>query len=137
MIISPGNPVEDIYWQKRRTGVVLKAESVVVVPDSGSGHDMMVVKLANGSYISSRDISGAAYLPGNWPWTDAIIRALVKLGAITKANGDDHLALCQARIKEQQDGYRAHSLEATLKDCGLPATKAQQAFIDANKGKAW
>ena len=131
MICSPVTSVGSIYWPKRRTGKAMKAESVVVIPDGGA-HDLMIVRLANGGFVSSRDISKFAYLPGQYPWMDGTIKALVKLGAITQQAADEHMAVCEKRSEERQAAYQADNFIRLSEDTGIPLSPAQQAYVDAH-----
>jgi hypothetical protein len=134
MIISPVESVDQLYWPKRVTGRAIKADSVVVIP-SGGQHDLMIVKLANGGFISSRDISKYAYLPGQYPWMDSTIKALVKLGAITAQAASDHMAVCARNSERNQAKYNAESLSRLAKETGLKLSAEQKAYV-AKHGKA-
>ena len=131
MICSPVRAVDQIYWPKRRTGTAMKAASVIVIPEGGA-HDLMIVKLANGGFISSRDISKFAYLPGSYPWMDGTIKGLVKLGAISQQAADDHMAVCDKRTAERQAAYQADNFISLSESTGIPLSPAQQEYVDAH-----
>lgn len=132
MILSPNKAVDDAYWPKVKPNRAHKAEAIVIIPGGDGRNNIMVAKLANGGYVSSRDISKAAYRPGSWPWMDGTIKALVALGAITQADADEHKKRCDEVNARSTAHYAASSLALALSEAGLPATPEQQAFIDAN-----
>lgn len=132
MLCSPNEAVDSTLWPKVKPNRAHKAEAIVIIPSGDGRNNIMVAKLANGSFVSSRDISKAAYLPGSWPWMDGTIKALVALGAITQADADEHKARCDEVSARRTAHYAASSLASALTKAGLTATPEQQAFIDAN-----
>jgi hypothetical protein len=132
MICSPNQAVDNTRWPKVKPNRAHKAETIVIIPSGDGRNNIMVAKLANGSFVSSRDISKAAYMPGSWPWMDGTIKALVALGAITQADADEHKKRCDEVNAKSKAHYAAFSLASALAEAGLSATTEQQAFIDAN-----
>jgi len=133
MLCSPVDEVDNIWWPKRVTGRPVKAESVVVIADGGRD-GLMVVKLAGGGFISSRDISKFAYLPGQYPWMASTIKALVKLGAITQKAADDHMAVCARNTKRDEDRYNAETFKRLAEETGLGLSASQRRFVEQHSG---
>lgn len=133
MICSPVSSVDKIYWPKRRVSTAMKAESVVIIPDGRDG--IMVVKLANGGFVSSRDISKFAYLPGQYPWMEPTIKALVKLGAISQEAADEHMAVCEKRRAENAAHYNADSMVRLSEETGIELSASQRQYVSDNLKK--
>jgi hypothetical protein len=126
-IMSPVEAVDQIHWT-RATGRRLKARSIVIVPQQGQ-HDLMIAALEDGSFCCSRDISKYAYMPGQWPWMDGVIKGLVKLGAITQSAAATHMAACAEASRRSSNRHQAEMLERMSEETGLPLSPEQAAFV--------
>lgn len=133
-IISPVPAIDCIHWV-RATGRAHKAVAVIVVPGPGK-NELMIARLANGSFASSWDLSKAAYLPGSWPWTDAVIKALVKLEAITQADADAHLKACADYVQRRDVQHALEYLPDIAARAGVALTAGQKAAIAKATGAA-
>lgn len=127
-ILSNEEEIENIWWKQIKKGTSYKADSIVVVAGN-NGNDMMVARLADGSFVCSKDLSKAAYLPGNWPWNTPVMKALRSLGAITAGAMTRHLEHCEDVAKRQEHRYRAERLLQDLKEAGLTPTQEQDDYI--------
>lgn len=133
-IISPVPAIDNIRWV-RATSRAHKTEAVIVVPGPGK-NELMIARLANGCFASSWDLSKGAYLPGSWPWTDGVIKALVKLGAITQADADAHLQACADYVRRRDARYALESLPDVAERAGISLTAGQKAAIAKATGAA-
>ena len=131
-IISPvSEAISNIWWIRPKPGRAFKVEKAVLIPKAGQRHDedLLLMKLEGGGYACSRDLTKYAYLPGEYPWLDPVMKGLVALGAITQADMDAHVALCKQRTAERDLEWRAEQLWTGMKELGLEPTKAQRQFV--------
>jgi len=133
-IISPVEEIDQIFWV-RQTGRPMSARAIVIVPQDGQ-HDLMIADLGNGRFSCSRDLSKYAYMPGSWPWMDGVIKALVKLGAITQGAATRHMAVCKEASERSSNRHRAEMLQRLADETGLPLSSDQQAFVIAHARRA-
>ena len=131
VIMSPVEEIDKIHWAKVKKGQKLKALAVVVIHQEGQ-HDLMVADLGHGTFVSSRDLSGYAYMPGRWPWMDGTIKALVKLGAITPAAAARHMEACERNYQRNHARYNAEALIRLAEDTGIGLSPEQAAYVASN-----
>lgn len=68
----------------------------------------------------------ASYMLGRGDLTDAMIKALQRLGAITKAQLEEHMAAATKRSEDRRKKYAADELLSASKILGVPLTKTQR-----------
>lgn len=107
-----------------------KADKVVMV------EGIVLVKLDDGTFATNRDLGDYAYVPGAWPWLPPVMRALRKLGAISKADMDAHLALCAAKSADRDKAWDREQVLKIAKRRGLELTAEQLAILGANELEA-
>lgn len=117
-LISNQEAIENIRFVKLGA-TARKAERVVMVDK------IMVARLEDGCFAASVDLSGFAYVPGNWPWLTDMMNALVKLGAITPEQRDRHVELCEARSADRARAFDAQKLMAMAGQYGFDLTPDQ------------
>ncbi len=131
-IISPvSEAISNIWWIRPKPGRPFKVEKAVLIPKAGRNvdEDLLLMKLEGGGYACSRDLTKYAYLPGEYPWLDPVLKGLVALGAITQADMDAHVELCRQRTAERQMEWKAEQLWTGLTDLGLEPTDAQRQVV--------
>lgn len=118
MFISPVKEIDSLRMSVLKNRV-RSCKSIIV---SGG---MTVVNLGDGKWWSSwLGWNNGAYLPGgHYHATQTLLRCLEKLGVVSKAAVDKHLAICKSeydRINKQHDIRTLHRL---AKDLGFNLTK--------------
>lgn len=114
MIESPVEAVSRIYWTNPKAGRAVNIEKAVRVENE------YLFKVKGGGFVyTGRDLSKHAYMPGDWPWNNQVMKGLVAIGAITQEDMDKHLAACKARTEAQNLRYARDNLLRTFKDLGM------------------
>ena len=114
--------MDDIHFEMIPTERVIKnIESVIRVDGE------LVFKAKDGRLYWSRN-QNASYIAGMWPWAPAMMKALTKLGIITRKEADEHLREC----KEKDDARnREYDMERIRELCQRNGIKAP---AEAKKG---
>lgn len=126
MIMSFSEAIERLRFTSLQKGRVHKAECVVILDrPSPTGPDMALVKLANGEWT----VLGSRHTPnGNWAVMDQgltrfdknVLDALVKAGAITPEDRQEHERRVVAAKEERDRKYARESLERACATLGIP-----------------
>lgn len=90
-----------------------------------SGNVMIGIGKNGTVYTNSRAALNGAFVIGDWPWTDATMRALVSMGVISQDVVDRHMADVEKRSLEQSRKRAYESLAELSKEFGIKFTDAQ------------
>lgn len=108
-IISVSEMIERARFTSLKRGRVYKGAELIVMErrDGGTGPDVALVKLADGSF----SVLGSRHTPnGNWAvlsygvshFDQCVLQALVTLGAVSQADMDAHVAAAK-KAAERRD----------------------------------
>lgn len=119
--MSPVEKIDHLYINPLPAGKVLNVEKVIRVGN------ITVFATKNGKLYSpnSRRVS---YMLGKGDLTTSFMNAMHKLGAITKAQMDEHLKAAEAASKRREARHVADDLR-NVKAFGIKLTKKQEAFL--------
>ena len=98
-LLSPVREIKDLYFDKLPSSRVVKLVKGVRVGR------VTVFLGANGNLYSPSIDARMAYSCSNWLWSDSLMRALVKLGAISKASLVEHMEAAKLRDATRTVGY--------------------------------
>lgn len=129
---SPVKEIEDISFEKMPTKPT----------------EMMVVRVPHSSLLLGRDAKGKFYAHSfhgpqgkfyytlsDWHWTGDLMRALVRIGAITQAQADEHNAAARAAKRRNEARSVLQMTERDLERFGTKLTVAQRRKLErAAKG---
>lgn len=121
MVLMCSNEKLDNLPFAKPTGNVQKAEAVVKVDG------VLVVRLANGRFMTSaRDFHKWAYpISSEVTLRGPVIRGLQKIGFITKAEADEHMAQNKAAVERKNSAWRAKSILENADRLGIKMTAVQ------------
>ncbi len=86
-----------------------------------------------GQIYCDRIKTRAAYGFGVWPFTEQLLKALCKLGAISQAAFREHMAKAIAADKRRSEDFAKQRIEGYCADLGVQLSPAQRRII-AKKG---
>ncbi len=129
MVISSVEKIDNIHWADPSA---IGSSPKVVFLTKADG--IIVAKLANGC-LWSPSINKFGYLPGMWRWTPGLLKCLVRLDVITKADADEHLAICKRADEATSRRYDAEELRRLQKKYGGPKGLAKL-LLQTRKRKA-
>ena len=85
-----------------------------------------VMKLKKGYKLYSHSIkSHISYSADKWPWTDGLMRCLVKLKIITQEQMNEHLRFVNENNKKREKGYALEAIKKYSSKYGFKITKEQ------------
>lgn len=124
-IMSPVEKLDDLYFHPLPAGKPIRIAKAVRVKN------LTVMQGENGRLYATgggfRD--RVCYTVSEWPWTEAMMSALCKLGVITPEQRDWHLAVCRDRDRERDMKHHAWMLQTGAERLGVPLPKAAREAI--------
>lgn len=122
--ISPVEKIDHLVLKKIPTD-----RTINVVKATRDGR--VTLLLASDGKVYSSAADNFSYSLGRHINQTSTMRALRRLGVITKAQMEQHLAACEQRSLRRNMRHAADSITTDAKLLGIQLTKAQQAKIDA------
>lgn len=122
IICSSVPEIDCLYFKEMPSSRVVKIEKIVRVGKT------YVMKGENGS-LYSNNVGKFAYVPGQWPWVNDMMKALVKLKVITQDQMKAHLDHCDKNDKAKKKKYALDDIKRLTKDFGIKFTDEQIAVL--------
>lgn len=129
-LFSPVDSINKLVFKNLKNGQQLRNATVMRIAGT------LIVKSEDGTLFCDQfRRGGGAYTLGQWPWLNSLLRGLVKLKVITKAEQMEHQA--EARKKSEADDrkYHAETLEKILAKNNLKPTSQMKKFMKDNPPK--
>lgn len=122
MLMSPHEEIERIRFVQFPTRPTKKVEKIVRVDG------LIFAKMGERTVACSRDISKFAYpaTTRSFPWMEAVLKGLQRLGMISGKVMDDHMRRCRENSAATEREYQADQFRDAAKALGITLT-AQQA----------
>lgn len=117
-LLSPEN-LESLTIDRLPSGRVVKIDKSIRVGD------LVIFVGKNGNLYHTGRAGNYAYMPGNWPWTINMLKALLKLGAITQDHYDQHSAWEENYRSKRHNKYLISELVDSAKGLGIKLTQGQ------------
>lgn len=118
ILISTVPEIDNLYFKEMPS-----SRPVNVVKAVRVGR-IYIFKDSNGNLYSNK-IGRFAYMPGDWPWVDDTMKALLKLKVITKEQMDAHLEHCKMNSERREKEYALQNITEIGKKYGFKLTKRQ------------
>lgn len=123
--------MNDIHFEIIKPGKVIKnIEAVIRVVGE------LVFKTKDGRLYWSRN-QNACYVAGMWPWAPAMMRALVKLGIITRKEAEEHLRECKERDDARNREYDMERIRVSGTDARRSPGEGGGEAMMCRKCAAW
>jgi len=124
--MSPVQKIDALFLEPIPTN-----RAITVVKATRDGR--ITLLLAGDGKIYSSMSAKVSYMLGSSDIQTSTMRALHRLGVITKAQMDEHLAAGEKHSEQRRRKWAADSIVGDAKVLGIKLTKAQQAKVDAAK----
>ncbi len=122
--ISPVEKIDHLVLEKIPTN-----RTINVVKATRDGRVSLLLASDGKVYSSAAD--SFSYTLGKHDRQTSTMRALQRLGVITKAQMEQHLAACERRTVQREKMHAADAISSYAETLGIKLTKAQQARVDA------
>lgn len=127
-IMSPIKEIDQLWMDKMPSGKVMKGVDVICVDN------IVIVRGQRGAlyHAGNNRLGKFAYVFGVWPWTDALMRCLYKLGVLTATQVREHMerAVTHDKWREARDSL-AH-LQRYMRRYGAELTPEQIQAIQSS-----
>ena len=124
IICSTVPEIDDLYFHELPSSRPLIINKAVRVGST-------IILVGKNGKLYSNTIGKFAYVPGKWPWMTDTMKALVKLGVITKEQMKLHMDHCDRNEKARDITRAKRDLEYIAKKFGVKFTDEQIAKISS------
>ncbi len=125
VIISSVKEIDDLHIDQLPAGKPLNVAKAVRI-------DRLTLFVTEDGRLYSDQLGKYAYCPGEWPWMNSLMRALHKMKVITKAQMDQHLALCECRSRARSKKHAAEYMQKLADEHGFELSDEQKSALEIN-----